>query len=209
MRSTKKQPKKQSKTNRRFNGGLLLLGLGSASICIGLGILLLTFYPLIKADIQYKQLEAKPRVSIAPVDRNFGIVIPKIGANASVIQDVNPLSPEEYQVALSKGVAHARGTAYPGQRVNIFLFAHSAENWYMANRYNAIFFLLYKLEPHDEISLYYHNVLHRYEVTKKMTVSPNDVQYLTTVGQEETLTLMTCWPPGTTLQRYIITAKPM
>jgi hypothetical protein len=39
------------------------------------------------------------------------------------------------------GVAHAKGTVFP-HKGNIYLFAHSTDNWWNVGRYNAVFYLL-------------------------------------------------------------------
>ncbi len=54
------------------------------------------------------------------------IIIPKIGAQSGIVSEVDPYNKAEYLKALSGGVAHAKGTALPGELVNIFLFAHSS-----------------------------------------------------------------------------------
>ncbi len=168
----------------------------------GIAILLLTFFPMGQAEIRYATRRTVKAVE--PVDREFGIVIPKIGANARVIANVDPYNSREYQDALTRGVAHARGTAVPGAVGNVFLFAHSSEDFYNALRYNAVFYLINKLEPGDEIDLYYRNTKFVYRVTGKKIVGANDVSYLRGESAKPILTLMTCWPPGTTLKRILV-----
>jgi len=159
-----------------------------------------------KEEIRYRTFTAPKQ--IVPVDTNFGIVIPKIGANAKVIANVDWKNQGVYTEALSRGVAHAKGSALPGKVGNVFIFAHSAGNFYEANRYNAIFYLLDKLVKGDEIDIYYNGGKFTYFVTNKATVDGSQVQYLSGNDQTQTLTLMTCWPPGTTFKRLIIQAKP-
>jgi len=150
---------------------------------------------------------------IQPINTDFGIVIPKILANAKVVDNVDPYNSQAYQIALTRGVAHAQGTAYPGHAGNIFIFAHSSSNWFTANRYNSVFYLIDKLEKGDEVDLYYKSKKYVYRVFEKKIVEASAVSYLTgrlkPTPTEDTsiLTLMTCWPPGTTLKRLIIQAK--
>lgn len=171
----------------------------------GVAILLLTYGPLVTQELRYT-VHAIPK-EIVPIDKNFGIVIPKLGANARIITNVDPYDSKAYQYALTKGVAHARGTSVPGAMGNIFLFAHSSENFYDALRYNSVFYLLPKLAAGDKILLYYHGVKFTYTVTGKKFVNPNDVSYLESKGDTKTLTLMTCWPPGTNTQRLFVFAE--
>ena len=127
--------------------------------------------------------------------------------NAKVIKNVDPDNPEIYQKVLTKGVAHAKGSGLPGYPGNTFIFAHSATEWLQANRYNAIFYLTNKLEPGDEIDIYYEGSKYRYTVTDKKIISSTDIDYLSSNLNTNQLTLMTCWPPGTTLKRLVILAK--
>lgn len=145
--------------------------------------------------------------TIVPVDTNFGIVVEKINANAKVIAEVDPGNEREYIRALSQGVAHAKGTAYPGQKGNIYLFSHSADAPWNIVRFNAIFYLLGKLEPGDRVILFYQGRRYDYIVFDKAVVGAQDTKYLTQTYDESILTLQTCDPPGTLVNRLIVRAK--
>ncbi|OGK14596.1 hypothetical protein A3H80_04360 [Candidatus Roizmanbacteria bacterium RIFCSPLOWO2_02_FULL_37_19] len=145
---------------------------------------------------------------LVPKDPNFSIVIPKLGANANVLSNVNPSDENIYKEALQQGVAHAEGSKLPGENGHIYLFAHSTNTFANVGRYNAVFYLLYKLDPGDEVNLYFKGVRYKYVVTGKEVVNPSDVQYLTRQTDREFLTLQTCWPPGTIYQRMLIFAEP-
>ena len=97
----------------------------------------------------------------------------------------------------------------PGEGGNIFLFAHSSADLLTAERYNSIFYLIHHLESGDKIRVWYEGEEYIYAVTAKHLVSPSDTQYLTKPSKVETLTLMTCWPPGTTYKRLILIAEPV
>ena len=196
----------------------MLLAFGGIILGVGLVLFLLVFYPVISAELHYQFFRPDPKVVVAakpqsgkktltPVDSQFGIVIPKIEANAKVIPNVNPYDPKDYQWQLTKGVAHARGTVFPGQVGNVFIFAHSAGDFMEANRFNAVFYLLYKLNKGDDIDLFYKGEKFKYQVTQIKYVEATDVKYLSGNGNEKTVTLMTCWPPGTTLRRLIVVGK--
>jgi LPXTG-site transpeptidase (sortase) family protein len=144
---------------------------------------------------------------IRPVDDQFGIVIPKISANAKVIADVDPNDSKVYQKALTEGVAQASGSALPDEPGNVFLFSHSGQDFLEANRYNAVFYLLGKMEVGDEIFIFYQTQKMSYKVREKKVVAATDVQYMAKESQKNTLTLMTCWPAGTTWKRLIVIAE--
>lgn len=145
---------------------------------------------------------------LVPIDPNYSIVIPKLGANARIIPNINAANEREYLDALKTGVAHASGTGNPGEGHHIYLFAHSTNTFTNVSRYNALFYLLYKLESGDEVNIFYGGVRHKYYVKETKVVDPSEVSYLTRTTDFETLTLQTCWPPGTTLQRMLVFADP-
>lgn len=147
---------------------------------------------------------------LTPVDSNFSIVIPKIGASAKVFPNVDSNNENEFLPILSQGVAHARGTVFPGQKGNSYLFAHSTDNFWDVGRYNAVFYLLKDLTPGDDVVVFFENVRHNYIVEETKIVDAADVSYLIESQSivAARLVLQTCWPPGTTWKRLIVIAKP-
>lgn len=178
-------------------------------VVVSLVIFGASLYPLVKNELVYQvnQIEGKKIEDAKPLFPDFGIVIPKLSINAKVVKNVNPYDAAIYQKALTQGVAHAAGTALPGETGNIFIFSHSSENFYEAVRYNSVFYLLPKLETGDTITLYYNNNRFDYHVTEKKTVNPSEISYLSGNSKKQTLTLMTCWPPGTSFKRLIVIAE--
>jgi len=214
LKESKKSKVKSQKHNLKFKSDFLanlLIYVGIGLSFAGISILFFTFFPVIKEEIKYQAItnpkNAQKKAEIKPINTEFGIVIPKIAANAKVIARVNPYDEETYQKALTQGVAQAEGTSLPNEAGNIFLFAHSSGNWYTANRYNSVFYLLNKLEENDEISIYYKNQEYKYKVIEKKIVEASEVDYLTRKSAVKNVTLMTCWPTGTTLKRLIIQAE--
>lgn len=201
----------------RFFSGLL--------ITIGVAIVLLIFGPVIQQELQYDfnqishvsysvKTSESPLVNgsfqktITPPNTDFSIIIPKINAAAPIVSDVDPVSSKAYLAALKNGVAHASSTAYPGMVGNVYLFAHSTDTFYNIGKYNAVFFLIGKLKAGDEINVYYRGNLYKYIVYDKKVVDATDIQYLgTLITGEKTLTLQTCYPPGTTIKRLVVLAK--
>lgn len=144
---------------------------------------------------------------IVPVSTKFGVVIEKINANAQVIENVDPTEEREYATALTQGVAHAKGTSYPGQNGNIYLFSHSVDAPWNIIRFNAIFYLLNKLEKGDSIVLFYQGRRYDYVIFDKTIAAPADTKFLTNKYEDSVLTLQTCDPPGTLLNRLVVRAK--
>lgn len=186
----------------------ILISLGALLIIVSLILFIFIFFPVAKVEIGYNLNKPKVNINqITPIDKEFGIVIPKIGANSKVIANVDPYNSNIYQIALTKGVAQAKGSALPDKIGSMFLFSHSSANILEAGRYNSIFYLLSKLEKNDEIYIYYKNVKYKYKVTDKKIVDAKDVSYLNPKSDVRTLILMTCWPAGTTYKRLLIIAK--
>jgi len=188
--------------------------IGSILVFFALFLLIKTYWPVIKAELTY-QVAIKDNQTvniespkIVPINQDFSIIIPKIRANTKVIRNVNPYNSSDYQKALTQGVAHASGSATPDQSGNVFIFAHSATNWYQANQYNAVFYLLNKLEKGDSIIVYFENIPYNYSVDEIKFVKPDEIDYLSTKSNTNQLTLMTCWPPGTTIKRLVVIATP-
>lgn len=177
-----------------------------------LGELVPTEAPSLTKKIErtfFGQITGGDRIEfLSPESAQYGIIIPKFGANAPIFPNVDAGQEEVYLPVLQKGVAHAAGTVFPGVTGNIFLFAHSTDNFWNVGRYNAIFYLLKELEKGDEVDLFYKGIRHVYRVTDKIIVDPWQVNYLTDSTPYEQLTLQTCWPPGTTWKRLIILARP-
>lgn len=147
---------------------------------------------------------------IVPPDANFSIIIPKIGASAKIIPNVDSNNPDIFLPALTKGVAHAKGTVFPGLSGNIYLFAHSTDNWWNVGRYNAVFYLLKDLTAGDEIIVFFEGRRYNYVVDRTVIADPSEVSYLVDSQKsgEEQLILQTCWPPGTTWKRLFVIAQP-
>lgn len=156
-----------------------------------------------------KILEAQKEAQNFGVNSYFSVVIPKISASSNVIANVDPANKSEYLEALKQGVAHAKGTYFPGQTGRIFLFSHSTDSPLNFARYNAVFYLLRKLEAKDEIIVFFADKKYTYEVVDKVITKPGDTSWLKPKEGEEELILMTCDPPGTTWNRLLIIAKPV
>jgi len=209
--------KNKRETNKKVLVGVVLL-------LLGLTALLLTYWPVIKAKIsQYRfsgpstsnvvisengdiTKEIKPETEEVILDSKFGLYIPKIKSNASVVADVNPYNEKEYVKALETGIAHAKGTVTPNKEGNVFLFAHSAVNFYERNKYHVYFYLLNELKKDDEIFVSYNGIIYKYRVKEVKIVNRDEVKYLSKYSDQDTLTLMTCYPAGTDWKRTIVIA---
>lgn len=139
---------------------------------------------------------------VAATEGNY-IKSDKISLFAPVIWDV----PEASMIdRLKDGVAHYQGTSYPGGGGNVFLVGHSSNYLWVRSDYNHVFALLDKLENGDRIEVRKGRKSYFYEVNDKRIIKPGEVEILQDTPKE-TLTLMTCWPIGTSLKRLIVQAQ--
>ena len=145
---------------------------------------------------------------LVPKDPNFSIIVEKIGADAPVVANVDAAQKSAYEAALKRGVAHALGTAFPGQPGVSYLFAHSTDTIFNVPRYNAIFYLLWDMKPGERIVVFFNNRRYDYLVSEVKVTEASDVSYFTLKTQEQILVLQTCYPPGTTWKRLLVIAKP-
>lgn len=161
---------------------------------------------------------AKFDVAPAPIKVDFDvtpyenrIIIPKIGKNIPLV-DVNISSDVDFDhmenifmQELENGVVRYPGTAMPWEDGNAFIFGHSSNYPWIKGNYNEIFALLDKLDPGDEIIVYYQQKKYVYKVTEKKVVRPGDVKALSERDpHKKELSLMTCWPVGTTYNRLLV-----
>lgn len=211
-------PEKKSSKTSRLKIKKTLRRTGNILIFIAFFGLTFTFFPVLKAEFFYKfkktqqvyfgDLLKKSPLSqeITAPDPYFSLVIPKIEARAKVFPNVDAGNPKAYLPILKKGVAHAKGTVFPGMKGTILLFAHSTDSPFNIARYNALFYLLKELEPGDEIIVFFLNKRFNYKVVEKKIVSRQETDFFSQ-KEEEVLVLQTCWPPGTTQKALLLFAK--
>lgn len=165
--------------------------------------LLFIYYPYLKELLYPPKITNEMRISA-----KFSIEIPKINVFSKVTANVDPFNSTEYLNALKNGVAHAKGTALPGQKGTVYLFAHSSDVPWRITRYNTAFFKLDFLKNGDVIEVRHEGKEYKYKVYEKRTVWPSDVEYLTE-NQGDILILQTCAPVGTDIQRLLVFAEPV
>lgn len=150
-------------------------------------------------------------IDITPYENR--IIIPKIGKNIPLLdikqQVVSGHSELEdiFMKDLEKWVIRYPGSAKPWDQWNAFIFWHSSNFPWVPWEYNDVFALLDHLENGDQIIVYYKQKKFVYEVQGKTTITPGDVSVLKKESKEAELSVMTCWPIGTTLKRLVVNAK--
>lgn len=154
---------------------------------------------------QVKLYEIDPTKELA-ISKDYKLFIPKIGLESDISPSVDLDSEEDYKKQLlTTGVAHAKGSYFPGQSGSVFLFAHSTDTVFNIAQFNAKFFSLGELQNGDVIQVTYQGKDFKYSVVDKQIIEPDQVDLVRNSGNA--LILMTCTPPGTDWQRLIIFAE--
>lgn len=174
--------------------------LGNFLIAGALLLLGAIYYPLISAYLN------PPKVESLEQKDGFFITIPKISAQAPVLENVDPWNQTIYQKALEQGVAHAKGTKLPEEKGTVFIFAHSSDAPWRLTRFNTVFLRLGELNSGDEILINKDKRVFKYIVKDKKVVNPNQVRFLKETEKDQ-LILQTCTPIGTAFQRLLIFAE--
>ena len=136
------------------------------------------------------------------------VIIPKI--NVEIPVDYSETSTNEAAIEndLEDGVVHYPTTVLPGQNGNAAFFGHSSNNIFNPGKYKFAFVLLHSLVNGDTFYLTYNDKVYVYKVISKSVVPPSDVSVLNSVpGQTATATLITCDPPGTSINRLIVVGQ--
>jgi sortase A len=137
------------------------------------------------------------------------LIIPKINVDVPVFYDI-PNTYDSLMSAMAKGVAQfviPGASSHPGQVGNTVISGHSSNDLFDTGDYKFIFAQLDKLNVGDTIYANYNSVRYTYIVTKKQVVDPNDVSSLVYPTTKPILTLLTCTPVGTSLNRLLVTAE--
>lgn len=137
------------------------------------------------------------------------LIIPKINIDVPVIYDVTP-DYDAQMKAMENGVAYfgiPGANSKPGQIGNTVLSGHSSNDIIDPGSYKFIFAQLDRLNKSDTIYVNYNGVRYTYTVTKKEVVTPTEVSKLIYPTDKPVLTLITCTPLGTSLNRLLVTAE--
>jgi sortase A len=95
----------------------------------------------------------------------------------------------------------------PGQVGNTVLSGHSSNDIIDPGDYKFIFARLEQLGEGDTVYVNYQGKRYTYTVKKKEVVKPTEVNKLVYPTDKPILTLITCTPLGTALNRLLVTAE--
>ncbi len=155
-------------------------------------------------------------------DPAFKIIIPNISLEAPIVSgtagfkavDSNELEAEyeeRIQKALEKGTVHYPRTQLPGEsgrnfNSNFVILGHSASNYWAPGSYKSVFSKLKDLELGELILINHQRQQYIYKIYGIQIIKPDQVEVLQPGEYNNTLTLITCHPPGSSTNRLVITA---
>lgn len=130
--------------------------------------------------------------------KDFYVSIPKLKIEkARVLVD---------NLKFDQNLALFPGSALPGEIGNAFITGHSVlPQFFNPKDYHTIFSNLSDLEIGDIITVDFNGQTYSYVVQYKKIVDPKDTSVLAPISKNaKNLTLMTCVPPGTRIQRMVV-----
>lgn len=207
-----KRVSSRAKLQKKDHLKSLAFGLGMGGIVVV--ILLFSFFNerFIAPFITPSKTVSTSSIIVNPADSNVGpeskIIIPKINVEAPVVFDEPSIEEEAVQRALERGVLHYATTPAPGELGNAAIFGHSSGNIFNAGKYKFAFILLKSLTNGDIFYVQKDGKRYAYKVFDKKIVAPTEVSVLNTIeGKPATMTLITCDPPGTAVNRLVVVAE--
>jgi sortase A len=211
----------------------VLTGLGWLAIAVSFSIVVWATFPIVAGFGQIQWFKAKTWVKQRVIwqqratqdalpestplserarevfqEEEFSLKIEALGLDVRVLPNIDAANPVSYGPALKQGVAHAKGSAFPGQGKLVYIFGHSTNyEWFVAEL-NAVFYQLKDLEPGDTVVVSQGDKRLAYAVREIKIIEADETTYIEEHLDDDWLVLQTCYPPGTTWKRLIVIAQP-
>jgi len=153
--------------------------------------------------------EIELNIKITPYDNR--VIIPKIWKNIPLIDIKNRNISWEKELnnifakELENWIIRYPSSSKPWENGTSFIFGHSSNYPWIKWDYNDVFATLDNVSYWDEIIVYYWQKKYTYKIKEKKVISPWDVSVLKRNKNKSEITLMTCRPVWTTLNRLIVT----
>ena len=163
------------------------------------------YFVTIEPDAGYNSMSKD--VDVIPKENIFKLSIEKINIEAPIILNIDYNNIDDYNYALTLGVAHMAGSPHPDEKGNVVILGHSSPYQEYVGDYGKIFANLGDLEAGDIIKIKgeKYGEIFQYKVREQKIVTPDEVSILGKT-QNDQLTLITCWPIGSNAKRLIIIA---
>jgi LPXTG-site transpeptidase (sortase) family protein len=158
------------------------------------------------SKFEFEELtDERGRTTKGDIPEEYYLTIPKLNIRRAVVDS----APPDYDP--SDALGHYIGSTMPGLSGNTFIYGHSVlPAFFNPRNYKTIFSTLHLLNIGDEIDIEYNNKKYTYRIESKVDLKPQDVNPLKGFKpaylNESTVTLMTCYPPGTKMRRLLVNA---
>lgn len=147
------------------------------------------------------------QIEFAYSEKENIIEIPEIGISAPISFPENT-NAEVLAKALNKGPIYYPGSVLPAEKGQIIILGHSApENWPKI-KYDWVFSDLEELSAGSKIFIYLNHREYIYNVKEKSIIQKGqEISSNGLTNNNNTLILVSCWPPGKNLQRIAVRAE--
>ncbi|MCC2631784.1 MAG: sortase family protein [Patescibacteria group bacterium] len=188
-------------------GMCALLAVGVLSFLYGPIALSAIRLPLPTVALHWGNVQVKG-VNFEAFDGSPTLLIPKLGIEAPIIRNVSLTNQSEYDSALHTGIGLGKGTAdLESPQGNSFLFGHSSNVSLRPTIYDSIFANLPNMVEGDRFLISVGGRQTEYVVERSHSIEATEVSYLASSDTRH-VTLVTCWPIGTNLKRWVVQARP-
>lgn len=189
------------------------------ALIVGVGFLFIQFNSIVFAQIESYvspgALEGETLVINDPtgstaVGPEPKLIIPKINVDIPINFDITTTKEEEIQAALQNAAVQYKlpgASALPGQYGNSVILGHSSNDVFAAGQYKFAFVLTDQLVPGDTFYVHYGGTRYTYKVTEKKVIKPQDLAQLQIGNNKPMVTLVTCTPAGTSINRLLVFAE--
>jgi len=153
-------------------------------------------------------------LDISPADKTAitkddRIIIPKLNIDIPIMWNAVASDQNSLNQEMDKGAAWFNvvgANSRPGQNGNSVYSAHSSNDWLDQGEYKFAFAPLVRIKDGDMIYINYQGTRYAYTVSHTKTVQPTDVAALNEGADKPYMTLITCVPLGTALNRLLVFA---
>jgi len=133
--------------------------------------------------------------------------IPKLDLQVPIIFPENS-DKKTVTKTLDSGVVYYPGSVLPGKQGQIVILGHSAPRGWPKIKYDWAFNDLDKLSPGDSVFVDLNNQQYEYRVRETMIINRGaEVPESAVLAGNNTLILITCWPPGKDSKRMVVIAE--
>lgn len=211
-RIQERMEEKQKVSSRRRKLTPILMGLAVVIVILFLQYNRLIFAPIAAyvspGESPTGEITAvDPTITLTKVSSENKLIIPKLNVDVPLNFGVGL---DGVMAAMNNGVVHYRingASAYPGEIGNFVVMGHSAGDVYSANQYKFIFSGLERLQEGDIMYVHYNSVRYTYKMVGREIILPTEVSKLVIETDKPMMTLVTCWPLGTSQKRLLISAE--